>query len=296
MIGITSNDNGVGMSRDIRIIRELILEPTEFFSHAKKPITRFKAVIHVEMVNSRSFRQAHKHFIIPNPEWFLGNWTNSKGRFKAALCKTKDGQRIFNQLGFNTVFIGFTSEDRYLETPLNSKVPEFLHIVGKSQFKGTPEIIEAWKPNYPKLHIYVQHDAYQTSKNNIVIHKGFVEDDELKVIQNKYLYHLQLSIVEGFGHVILESMSTGAILLTTDAPPMNEYFSKDIGFLADYGNTEGYNFGTKYFPTVASIQNNVEAMLKCKDIERRSLAMRQTFVDKDKTFRDSFYNMLNSLL
>ncbi|MES2199112.1 MAG: glycosyltransferase [Chlamydiota bacterium] len=60
--------------------------------------------------------------------------------------------------------------------------------------------------------------------------------EDLRKIQNKTGIHLCPSEVEGFGHCIFEALSTGAVVITTDAPPMNE-FIKDPRCLVPFSHS-----------------------------------------------------------
>lgn len=296
-IGITSSDNMVGLSRDIALIKEVLgSHHPEFFPSNKRNMKKGRVLLHLEHVNGRSFRDFKTHFLIPNPEWFNLDWARSKERFSLCLCKTQDGVETFKRIGFRTKYIGFTSLDRYNGTSVGKKIPEFLHVAGKSSFKGTDMILSAWQPNFPNIHIYTQDSRFSSSKPNVRITYGRIPEDEFVDIQNRYLYQLCPSIAEGWGHYILEAMSTGSLVLTTDGPPMNEQVSSDFGWLVRFNKTGNFNLGVLYYADEEHFKENIKKMLACKDIEKRSGLARSSFLDKDSAFRSSFPKLIGEYL
>jgi glycosyltransferase involved in cell wall biosynthesis len=66
---------------------------------------------------------------------------------------------------------------------------------------------------------------------NIRYYSHYLEDGQLAELQNAHLFHLCTSETEGWGHYIPEALSTGAVVIATDAPPMNELVGEDRGLL-----------------------------------------------------------------
>ena len=77
----------------------------------------------------------------------------------------------------------------------------------------------------------------QFTERNINYFAKYVDDDELRLVQNRHGVHLCPSEAEGFGHTLVEAMSCGAVVITTDGPPMNEMVTPDRGALVRYGRT-----------------------------------------------------------
>jgi hypothetical protein len=224
-IAFVSNlTNGVGLERDFRILRTLAESMghavTGFNFRTDRPTGAFDLCIFGEVFDRRFLTLAKRNWMIPNPEWWFDRWTPYLPRFERVLCKTRDAERIFAGRGAKTRFVGFKAEDR-----LDSSIPRerrFLHVAGESLLKGTAAIIDAWERYAIPYHLTVVANKMDVrAVPNVTVVKR-VDDAELRRLQNGCLFHLQPSEYEGFGHVLHESMSVGAILATTDAPPMNE--------------------------------------------------------------------------
>nr|WP_238710588.1 glycosyltransferase [Oceanipulchritudo coccoides] len=68
------------------------------------------------------------------------------------------------------------------------------------------------------------------STENIEVIERWISAEELSRYQNTCGVHLCPSEMEGFGHYILEGLSVGSIVVTTDAAPMNELVDDSCGF------------------------------------------------------------------
>ncbi|EQD67759.1 glycosyltransferase, partial [mine drainage metagenome] len=56
---------------------------------------------------------------------------------------------------------------------------------------------------------------------NIEHRIDYLDDAALQRLQNAHWFHLCPSETEGYGHYLVEAMGIGAVVLTTDAAPMN---------------------------------------------------------------------------
>ena len=66
---------------------------------------------------------------------------------------------------------------------------------------------------------------------NVTVYNARLKDEDYRIIQNAYRFHICPSEYEGFGHYINEALSVGAIVLTIDAAPMNELCRPDYSVL-----------------------------------------------------------------
>jgi len=296
--------NLAGLTRDRDIIKS-ILEPhfevTLSDSDAIKK-EAFDIDIHVEHLVEINPKSKYK-IIIPNPEWFEIQWTESLKYIDLVLAKTRDCESIFKRLHPNVRFTSFTSVDRYL--PDVEKKNQFFHSCGKSQSKGTKEVLDLWgkfrRPPYPKLQFYARPEMIEygffrkTNFLNVDTHLDFIPEKEFKIAQNENLIHICTSIYEGFGHYINEAKSCGCVVITTDAAPMNELVDLDFGLLSRCLPFSKMRLARTFRVSDKHLRLTVDQVESMPDdvlIELGQKA-RQSFLANDKFFKDRFLNIIN---
>jgi len=124
-----------------------------------------------------------------------------------------------------------------------------------------------------------------------------IDDPDLRVLQNRHLFHLCPSETEGFGHHLVEGMSCGAITLATDAAPMNEMITHERGVLVPYARTGKQQLATTYFVDVDALEAGVERMLALTESDRhaRSEAARAWWDDNDRGFRERLASAIETV-
>lgn len=182
--------------------------------------------------------QARCNVLVPNPEWFDRRDLAFLGAIDRVWAKTALGEQLFSARGGRCRRIGFDSEDRHL--PQVARQPQFLHLAGRSPLKGTRRLLALWRrhPEWPLLTVVQDAAAGDGAAAdaaapaaNIVQQHGYLDDAQLRALQNSHRFHLCTSEAEGWGHYIAEALSVGAVTLTCDAPPMNELVSAERGLL-----------------------------------------------------------------
>ena len=227
---ITNLTNGKGLERDYRLLKARLekrghgVVGVMFDDYAHNLGTRFDLAIFLEVCVPALFSLAPRRWLIPNPEWWYSANDTYLDQFQRVLVKTYDAWRLFGPitaLGQLDV-IGFVSEDRYL--PDAEAEYAFLHAPGQSTVKGTDVVLEAWRRfalPYPLTLIADQ--RIDTSGILNVVSLARLDDATYRQAQNAHLFHLCPSRYEGWGHTIHEALSVGAIVIATDAPPMDEW-------------------------------------------------------------------------
>ncbi|HEX2493997.1 MAG TPA: glycosyltransferase [Steroidobacter sp.] len=308
-------DNGVGLRRDMEILRDAWRAAgCDVFVSARRRGTlhkwlapwrlkarmarqrfggrdrlgRFDVNVMLEHIRPEHLDLAKRNVLIPNPEWFLEENRALLDRIDLVLVKTRHAQQQFDSLGVRTRFVGFTSIDRRMQ---EQKRKAFFHLAGRSRHKGTEELLRIWRkhPEWPDLTV-LQHPrmAKQCVKAPNIDHRiGYISDAELKRLQNSHLFHLCPSETEGFGHYIVEAMSVGAIVLTLDAPPMNELVKPDRGVLLPYERTGTHGLSMTYHFGERGLQQAVVEALSLDDARCGALQAnaRRWFEENDKSFR-----------
>jgi hypothetical protein len=293
-INLISNDNGVGLSQDMRIIKAILKGHKCAIVDLLKGEQPEKADIniHFELLNNLHYNTAPVNLFFPNPEWF--QWPALLKGIDLVMCKTHDCERIFKLWTDKTVFTSFTSEDR--NTGERDDEIVYLHTAGQSAAKGTLTIYQAWKPEYPKLVLtkLMDYKALEKPKDNVFTCFERIPIDILKEFQNKCTFHVCTSEYEGFGHYIWEAKSCGGIIITTKAPPMNEMVTEKDGFLVTSGRSRRFNFGRLHMIEPKALQEVIEQtmLLTTKQIKDMRAASRQSWEVNDKFFRDKFLKII----
>lgn len=242
---------------------------------------------------------ARRNVLMPHPEWFDEADRPRLGAFDRIYTKTRHAVPIFEALGCRTEFVGFTSFDRRL--PGITREPVFFHLGGRSINKGTQPLLDLWlrKPLWPTLTLVQRAKMQRPARlpDNVRLIDSYLDDAELQELQNRHLFHLCPSETEGFGHHLVEGMSVGAILLTTDAPPMNEMVAPECGVLVASARSGIQRLATTYFVDPSALEAGVERLLALDAGERhaRSAAARAWWEANDRAFRQRLADAVTTL-
>lgn len=317
-------DNGVGLSRDLRLIEHVLreaglqvhLQPARGRGKLRKWLgpwlqrarfgggrllrrERYHLNIMLEHVKPEYLQAAERNAFIPNPEWCLPSDLRRLRHVDGIMTKTRHAAAIFQRHRGNVAPIGFTSSDRYL--PGVERRRTFLHLAGRSSAKRTRMVLETWMrhPEWPTLTI-VQHPRmadFRPRAANIVHRVDYLDDAELREIQNANLFHVCPSETEGFGHYIVEALSVGAIVLTTDAEPMNELVTRERGILMPHARTGTQQLAVRYLVESEALETAVATALALSDGECARLReeARRFFLANDLAFRSRLVDAVRSL-
>lgn len=252
---ILGRTNGVGLDRDAQLLADALT--TAGFSVTIPPIRSFAALIsqkktdvafHLERISPLWKRKAAIHFLIPNQERFPERHIKRLRLVDHVLCKSEHARAIFSNLHPSTHLLSFTSPDRKIPNR-NIDFNRFFHLAGRSTLKNTGRLLELWSrhPEWPTLTL-VQHpdNAPKSVPSNVNLISRYLDDSELRELQNECGLHLCPSLSEGWGHYIVEAASCGAVILTTDAPPMNELVHADHGVLVPFSHSEPRHLGRNF--------------------------------------------------
>jgi len=236
---ISNIHNGAGLQRDFGILRWFLTgcghQVEGIMFDQKPPYPKADVNIWLEILpaphlglTAQAFDAAPRNWVIPNPEWWYAEeWDKYLHRIDKVLAKTRDCERIFvRKLGSARVaFIGFESFDLY--QPQVERKLASLHMAGKSKTKSTAAVTEAWRrfalPYKLTVVAYKPTIAALCQGIPNVTHIVRVDDEKLSELMNSHLFHVMPSKYEGFGHYIHEAIGCGGLVLTTDAPPTNEF-------------------------------------------------------------------------
>lgn len=294
-LAIIVKDNAYGLTRDAAILTTPLenlgwvvsmLSPTDRSwkdtPRYKRILTRhkFDTVVHLESIGHPWIGAGKRNFLIPNSECFPHKNLRKLKRFNGILAKTADVHTRFALAPTQITTLGFTSNDRQRNVPKDWN--RFLHLAGGSIHKGTDSILSLWQkhPEWPELVLIQKADmAPRDVPANVTLITKHLSDDDLAKLQNTCGMHLCPSRCEGWGHHIVEGMSCGALILTTNAPPMNQHITDDLGVLVNYETTEPRNIGTDYHVTEKALEAQIIRMIDMPDADkiRMGLAARAKY-------------------
>lgn len=242
----TNLDNGVGLEQDYKMLRGLL----ESWGHKVNGIhyhrvcggeARADVNIFLEVIAPTIMPKAKHNWFIPNQEWYCGSYDVILPHMTKILCKTHDAEVIFRNklkvLPDRIQYIGFESRDMY--DPSIPRQRKFLHVAGKSCYKNSEAVAYAfakyfdtpWEPenNHELVFVGVHENLLAAARG----HKNIqyipqTSEAELQQLMNECQFHILPSSAEGWGHAIHEGLSCGAVMITTDFPPMNEFTGASI--------------------------------------------------------------------
>lgn len=324
-VHLVARDNGAGLSRDITVLTRAIgaggFDLTvsalgqgglrrgarsarlrsrlawEAFRRGRS--SRYDLNLMDERIWPNFRNLARQNVLLPHPEWFDVKWTSQLAMIDCVFAKTRHAVPIFEAQGRRTMFVGFSSLDRHL--PDVPREAAFFHLGGRSLNKGSQPILDLWlrRPDLPPLTMIQRAPLNRPAAlpANVNLVTDYLDDAELRVLQNRHLFHLCPSETEGFGHHLVEGMSVGAITLATDAPPMNEMIAPDRGVLVPYAHTGTQQLATTYFVDVDALEDGVERLLALGDEERRtkSAAARAWWDANDPGFRERLASAIKTV-
>ena len=304
---IIAKINGHGLSRDAEILQRHLAEAgwRVDIAHAEERsfLRRFlntqdyDVALHLETFHPNWVNVAPQQYLIPNPEWFRASRLRWLRYVDQVLTKTHQAADLFAPHASVIKLLGFTSEDRY-DPAIPKDWNGFFHLAGASFLKGTETLLSLWEkhPEWPEL-LLIQRDsnAPATLPQNVRLISRYVSDIELREFQNRAGVHLCPSKSEGWGHHLVEAMSTGALVITTDAPPMNEFITGENGICVPYDRKEPRKLSQNYFVSEPAMEATIERILKMPVSEKAAMGQRAraSFLDIDQQFRKRLPELLH---
>lgn len=263
----------------------LIVSKDDYKTHEHK-MYKIKIFIEHLQTNYLQFVQSEFTCFIPNVE-LLEEWDMKFLKYvDYIICKNKQTYTFFEKENIEKerlVYTKFTSPDNYVSGKKQYSL--FGHFAGTSSFKGTKELLECWieyngfldiDPNIKLIIVrkisgwnsidkvlssYIKTLPFKKTdipfKNglsyiNIILY-DYLEEKEYNEITNYSGVHICPSLAEGFGHYINEARAKKAIVITTNAEPMNELIvNKNL--LLDIEKTKNISEFNNQYAYKSSIQ------------------------------------------
>lgn len=237
-ITLISRDNGVGLTADMELLGAMLTRAghrVERIDWRAPRMKRADVAIFLELWNPNLARYARRVVGVFNLEWFQTAWARDLPRVHQLWAKSAEAHDAYQRMHLRqSTLTGFLSRD-LMDATVPREATAF-HLRGHSDFKNTVKVIEAWRrdPKLPPLTI-VSSTPLDVPPHVRLL--GRIPDAELRLEMNRATYHVCPSRAEGWGHYITEAMSVGAIVITTDASPMNEHIRPEWGVLVPSSST-----------------------------------------------------------
>lgn len=310
-LNIIARTNGVGLDRDVDLIHAIATaaghqvtvshsRSIPFYANWFGSKQQYHANIFLERIFPRWLGSAKTNLLIPNQERFPQRHVPRLKKIDHIICKSEHALEIFSEIHPSCHLTRFTSSN--LNDPtIPRRQNAILHLAGRSTLKGTEAILEIWKkhPEWPTLTLLQHKDnAPESVPGNVHLITDYLSDEDIVKLVNENPIHLCPSLSEGWGHYIVEAMSCGALVITTDGPPMNELVRPNRGVLVNAPKTEARHLGTNFIVTPSSLEAAIERVLTMPDEERDriSQAAQQWAVDNHQKFEKRFIGALEEIL
>lgn len=242
----------------------------------------FDANLFIESIFPEHLPLARVNYLLVHPEWFREENLPHLASIDAVLCKTPSGVEFFEDLPVAKRYVAWTSPDKRIAVARSGSL-RCLHLSGASALKGSEAVVEVWSrhPEWPELTVVRHAQRYGgeeapplPSLPNVRYETDYLSSERLTEIQNACSVHVAPSQAEGYGHVIGEAMSCGAVVLTTDAPPMNELVSSDRGVLVRVSHAEPIRRSMRSFVDLNDLERKLAMVFAMSPAERESLGAR----------------------
>lgn len=232
---------GAGLEREYLLLRDLLISQghycvgIHYTNLANATMVRADCNIFLEVCAPPVLNLSRENWLFPNSEWYDPKIDQYLPRITKVLCKTKHCYELWcAKVGpAKCVYTSFEARDIY--KPEIPREVKFLHLAGKSEHKNTEAVCRAYRMTHmphemplPPLTLIARAPGFlemcrgEFYDGNVTWHEK-VTDEEVIQLMNSHLFHLMPSMYEGFGHSLHEALGCGGIVLTTDAPPMNQF-------------------------------------------------------------------------
>lgn len=299
-IVICSNlTNGIGLQKDYELLRALLeewgheVDGQQF--NEPLAVAPGDLCIWLEVFDEHLLSLAPRHSIFLNPEWTKPETVRPIQRHcERVFAKTLDAERVLKETFPNVTYVGFLAEDK-LDRAV-TREPRFLHLGGNSGFRNTNAVISAWREYRWWNGVDALNADLTVVSTSITVDKtetpgitflGRCTDAIIKDLQNRCMFHLFPSSYEGWGQALHEGQSCGAIILSTNAPPMCEFKSpREIPSIRQKKN----NFGILHEVSPAAIREAVPWFLSLPNtaVAKLQTEARARFEQGNEGFRTRF--------
>ena len=267
---------------------------------------QFDVNFFIESVFPEYLPMARVNCLLVHPEWFRAENLPHVPRLDFILAKTPSAVEMCRELPVVCRNINFTSPDQRIPGFVRRGPLRCLHLAGQSAVKGSEAVVEAWSrhPEWPELTVVRRARRYGGEAApplpplpNVRYETDYLSSEQLRALQNECEVHVLPSQAEGYGHVIGEAMSCGAIVVTTDAPPMNELVGSDRGLVVRVARSEPMCLSRKHYVEIADLETQLTTVFAMSPDARAELSRnaRAWYEAQDQRFETSLRAFLDEV-
>jgi glycosyltransferase involved in cell wall biosynthesis len=304
-VNIVSSFVGKGLEREFLLLKDLLAAHDcytvgiHYTNPANATLVRADINLYLEVILPNVFNLSRENWMFSNPEWWNPINDRFLPQFNRFCCKTMDCYRIWCQKvdSAKCVYTGFESRDLY--RPDIPRENRFLHVAGGSEFKNTEAVIMAWKTGnwgmkpYP-LTVVTGQKRYQDlcigAERITCIPRA--TEEELVQLMNSHRFHVLPSAYEGYGHALQEGLGCGALMITTDAPPMSEFAGIQadwkVPIVGRYQRSLAQLNQVHFSGVMGAACKAIVVSSNVVEMERRSRLAREAFLSSREAFRTKF--------
>lgn len=237
-----------------------------YYFRSKLAERKCDLAIYIESARPSYMFYGRKNILIPNLEWLSINLQPMLVFFDGIWCKTQEAKCQLEGLGLTkkVSYISFSSSIKSEFRQLGKDYSYILHRAGNSAYRGTAQLVELWKkhPEWPELRILMSFQRrFPISANNIC----YIDAPESDVDYQRLIATSGIQIfpsqVEGYGLTIAEALGYGNVVVTTNAPPMNELVQPGRGVLLSAEFYKPLNFASRYHLKMVQADFELDAVL-----------------------------------
>ncbi|MFC3115012.1 glycosyltransferase [Cellvibrio fontiphilus] len=235
----------------------------------------------------------HRHqILIPNQEWFNPKQYSLLSFIDGVWAKTSFAATIFSEFKTNVEKIGFSSSVE--PTCIQKKGRDyFFSRVGMSRFRGAEVLVSLWRrhPEWPVLKLVIDKSCRPLNPPiNVEYLDIFLNYEDYVACSNTALFHIYATETEGFGHSIVEAMGSGAVVLVTDAPPMNEIANSTCALMIGASYVGQKWFSPRFSVDPAALEAAVNKALKMNSEEIQKIV--DNAMLRPNSLKQDFYSSL----
>lgn len=297
-VNLLGKDNAHGLTRD----RDLLSELFERAGHEVRRVDYFEMApvaevnVHVDLVSSHNDRRAGVNVNIPNLERKAPStrWLEQTAHH-AIWTKSRAAHDVLRSIGIAATYTGFFSAD--IRDRSIKKEPFALHLRGGAWQRGTDALFDVYRTRtgLPPL-VVVSCEPLKNVPPGVIVYVRTMPEVEIRSLLNRARFCFWPAEVEGWGHGIVEALLCEAVVITTDADPMNVHVRPEFGELVP-GRVERADLVDLCHVDRAKLGDAIKSVtsMRDEDLARRGVIGRAHALERNRAGRAAILRALDEV-